>query len=180
MGQTIALMVLAGWLAAATFGGNAGAAEDGWHRFRSEEGGFQVEIPGVPVVSRTVEKTFVGDVTNHLFTVQIPSEEFVVEYSDLPRLAMALAGPSTILKKAKDALLKDVRGDALTFRIFRDRAELSYVGHHEDNPGVAGFARFFLRGNRIYVLHILLSNGRRIDPDRVNRFYGSFSILDPI
>lgn len=171
--------MLVGCLAAAAVGKAAGAA-DGWRLFHSEAGGFQVETPGEPAFSESVDKTFVGSVTNHLFTVALPFEEFTVEYSDLPGLALALAGPATILKEAKEALLKDVRGDELTFRLLRkkgdDRAELSYVGHVDENPGVMGFARFYLRGGRIYVLHAMLSGGRPIDPERVSRFLRSFLI----
>lgn len=175
IGRTIAW----GWLALTSVGTTSVAVADEWRVFRSEEGGFRVEMPGEPSAADTVEKTFVGDVTNHLFTVQLPAEEFTVEYSDLPHLALVLGGPSTILKKAKEALLKDVRGNDLTFRLFRkkgnERAELAYVGR-EDNPGVFGFARFFVRGDRIYVVHFMLGGERRIDPERVTRFLGSFSI----
>jgi hypothetical protein len=174
--RRIGLALTAGLLAAAVQ--DAGGAEAGWRLFHSREGGFRVEMPGEPVASQSVEKSFVGDVTNHLFTVQLPSEEFAVEYSDIPRLALVLGGPTTILKKAKEALLKDVRAGELTFRLLRHRdnhrAELSYLGRPADNPGVVGFARFFLRGDRIYVVHFMLSDGRPIDPDRVSRFLGSF------
>lgn len=180
MRKATALVMLAGCLAFSGRGRDAGAAADGWRVFQSEEGGFRVEMPGEPAGSRSIEKSFVGNVTNHLFTVQLPSEEFTVEYSDLPHLALILGGPTTILKKAKEALLKDVRSDELTFRLLRekgkDRAELSYVGHPDGNPGVSGFARFFLKGDRIYVVHVMLTNGQRIDPGRVSRFLGSFLI----
>lgn len=158
------------------------AVADGWRVFHSEEGGFQVEMPGEPVPSESVEKTFVGSVTNRLFTVQSPSEEFTVEYSDLPHVALVFGGPTTILKKAKEALLKNVRGGELAYRLFRKKgyegAELAYAGQ-ADNPGVFGFARFFLRGDRIYVVHYMLSDGKPIDPDRVQRFLGSFRIDGP-
>lgn len=135
-------------------------------------------MPGEPVASESTEDTFVGSVANHLFTVQLPSEEFTVEYSDLPHLALVLGGPTTILKKAKEALLKDVHGEDLTFRLHRkkgsERAELSYAGRPGDNPGVFGFARFYLRGDRIYVVHYMLSDVRPIDPEKVSRFLGSF------
>lgn len=179
----IVLVAVAACLALSVRAGDAFAAADGWRVFESEEGGFRVEMPGEPAASQTFEKTFVGGVTNHLFTVQLPSEEFTVEYSDLPHLALVLGGPTTILKKAKEALLKDVRSDELTFRLLRakenDRAELSYVGHADDNPGVSGFARFFLKGDRIYVVHVMLTNGQRIDPQKVSRFLGSFLITLP-
>lgn len=178
MSKATVLVMLAGCLALLARSGDAGAIADSWRVFRPEEGGFQVEMPGQPVASRSSQESFVGDVTNYLFTVQLPSEEFTVEYSDLPHLAMVLGGPTTILKKAKEALLKDVRGSELAFRILRgkgsNRAELSYVGNPEDNPGVSGFARFFLRDDRIYVVHVMLTNGQRIDPERVSRFLGSF------
>lgn len=178
MRKLIRLATFAGCLFAAA----AGKAADGedWRVFHSEDGGFQVEMPGEPAGSQTIEKSFIGDVTNHLFTVEVPFEEFAVEYSDLPGLALALAGPGTILKKAKEALLKDVRGEELAYRLIRkksdDRADLSYIGRVGENPGVFGFARFFLRGNRIYVLHVMLSGDRPIDPERVSRFFKSFLI----
>lgn len=178
MRKALWLSLLAGWLAATSGGQDAGAATDGWHVFCSEAGGFRVDMPGEPTARRSVEKTFVGDVTNHLFTVELPSEEFTVEYSDLPHLALVLGGPTTILKKAKAALLKDVRGSEVTFRLHREkgneRAELTYMGLEGENPGVSGFARFYLRGDRIYVIHVMLSDGRHIDPVRVARFLGSF------
>jgi hypothetical protein len=176
--KAIRFAMFVGCLAAAV--GKDAVAADGWLVFHSEAGGFQVEMPGEPAASESVQRTFVGSVTNHLFTVELPFEEFTVEYSDLPGLALALAGPSTILKEAKDALLKDVRGEELTFRLLRkkgdDRAELSYTGRYDENPGVMGFARFFFRGGRIYVLHVMLSGDRPIDPERVSRFLRSFLI----
>lgn len=172
------LTLLAG-LAAAAASLAAHAEDTPWKIFRSQDGGFAVEMPGEPAISEDVDHSLLGSVTTHLFTVALPSEEFTAEYSDLPHLALVLGGPTTILKKAKQALLKDVRGEELTFRLQKGRdsarAELSYVGSPETNPGVAGFARFFLRGDRIFVLHVMLSDGRRIDPKRVTRFLGSFA-----
>lgn len=167
-------------LAAFSLSQTTKAEEGHWRVFRSEAGGFAVEMPGEPSASQTVDKSLLGEVTAHLFTVALPSEEFTAEYSDLPHLALALGGPSTILKKAKQALLEDVGGEEVAFRLMKDsknaRAELSYVGSQKANPGVTGFARFYLRGERLYVLHIVLSNGQRIDPERVIRFLGSFAL----
>jgi len=114
---------------------SGGVFADVWKTFHSDEGRFRLEMPGEPQHTQSGEKTFLGAVTNHLFSVHVLSQEFTVEYSDLPHLALALGGPRTILKKAKEGLLQDVQGEELTFRLFTDKgqehAELAYIGRSD-------------------------------------------------
>ena len=43
-------------------------AEQDWMTFTSKEGRFSIEMPGQPVKTETHQKSFVGTVTNHIFT----------------------------------------------------------------------------------------------------------------
>ena len=44
-------------------------AEDLWKSFESKKGQFSVEVPGEPILTTTKRKSFVGTITNHIFTV---------------------------------------------------------------------------------------------------------------
>ena len=86
--------------------GSEARADEAWTPFTSKEGRFSIDMPGQPVKTETHQKSFVGTVTNHLFTAESGKDTFTVDYSDIPHFALHFAGPDTIYEHAKGALLK--------------------------------------------------------------------------
>jgi hypothetical protein len=93
----------------------AGADQD-WKKFTSEEGRFSISVPAQPVKSETSQKSFIGTVTNHVFTSESGKDDsFTVDYSDIPHFALHFAGADTIYEHAKGALLKQTFGKATAY-----------------------------------------------------------------
>lgn len=148
------------WLASIAIvfalGSEAGAA-GAWTTVTSKEGRFSIQMPVQPVKTETHQKSFVGTVTNHIFTAESGKDTFTVDYSDIPHFALHFAGPDTIYEHAKGALLKKTFGKPTSY------TDVTVAGEKGkrlvyDTPPVTGFpemrgdAILVLVGNRLYVI----------------------------
>ncbi len=124
-----------------------------WQVFSSSAGGFSVSMPGTPSLSRDTHKSFVGSIQENTYSLQTPSGNYSVEYSDLPGIAVSMGGEHTIFDKAKEGLLKNVGGTQTSFSPVNSAGhsgmELSF---QVPASGSSGKARFFLVQKRLYVL----------------------------
>lgn len=158
-------------------------AEDPWKAFESKEGGFSVEVPGEPTLSTTKKKSFVGTITNHIFTVldEKTFQKYTVDYSEVPGFAVAFTGADVIIDHAKGALLKETLSKPTSFE------EVTVAGEKgkrlvydtppvKNNPELRGEAIFVLRGDRLYVLDVQVP----LDDSgaRASRFLGSLDFID--
>jgi hypothetical protein len=128
-----------------------------WVTFSSEDGRFSVLVPVHPVKTETHQKSFIGEVTNHIFTAESEPDAFTVDYSDIPHFALEFAGSDTVYEHAKGALLKKTFGKPTSYE---DHAIAGHKGKRlvYDTPSVPGHvemrgdAVLVLVGNRLYVI----------------------------
>ena len=158
-------------------------AEDLWKSFESKKGQFSVEVPGEPILTTTKNKSFVGTITNHIFTVldEETFQKYTIDYSEVPSFAVEFTGADVIIDHAKGALLKETLSKPTSFE------EITVAGKKgkklvyqtppvKDLPGLRGEAIFILRGDRLYVLDVqvpLEDSG-----ERASRFLGSLDFID--
>ena len=143
-----------------------------WKVFTSAEGGFSILMPGNPELHENIHKSFVGAIRENTYSATTKDGGYSVEYSDLPGLAVDLAGSGTILDKAKAGVLKDNGGAETSFNSISLRKhpgkELSFQIPGKDS----GKARFFLVEKRLYVLVATSSNLVHVET-----FLNSFKLL---
>ena len=143
------------WLCVAP-GSVSSAPTPSWVSFQSSDAGFSVEMPTNPVPSTLVTRSFIGDVTSHLFTSWEGNAKFTVDYSKIPDFALRFAGADTIYDHARGALLKQTWSKPVSFVdvTVNGKAGKQLVYDTPPVPGkpeLAGVASFFLVGDRLYV-----------------------------
>jgi len=143
-----------------------------WQEFSSAAGNFTVQMPGEPSYQLKTDKTPVGHIGEHLYTYKNKTLTLTAEYSDLPGIAVFFGGHKTIFKKSKEAFLKSVKGEQVSFTPFKqdgcDGSELVY--------GTAtrfGKVKFLLVHKRLYVLQASILKGES-DRSALDRFLKSF------
>jgi len=144
-------------VALAVASGSEARKENAWVSFASKEGRFSIEFPSSPVRSETHQKSFIGTITNHVFTSESDERIFTVDYSDIPHFALDFAGAETIYEHAKGALLQKTFGKQ---RSYSD-ATISHAQGKRlvyDTPPAPGYppmrgdAVLVLVGTRLYVI----------------------------
>lgn len=140
------------WLAPIAAPGLLGSdarAEDDWQTFTSEEGRFTVAMPKPPVKTQTQQQSFIGTVTNQIFTADAGKSKYTVDSSVIPHFAIHFAGHDRIYDHAKGALLKQTFGKPTSYTDVTVRGtkgkRLVY-----DTPPAPGFPS--MRGDAILVL----------------------------
>jgi hypothetical protein len=137
--------------------GSEARAEQAWTTFTSKEGNFSIEMPGQPVQTETQQKSFVGTVTNHIFTAESGKDHFTVDYSDIPHVALHFAGPDTIYEHAKGALLKQTFGKSTSYTDVtvggaKGKKLVYDTPPVQGHPEMRGDAILVLVGARLYVI----------------------------
>lgn len=132
-------------------------AQQDWTTFTSQEGRFSVAVPAEPVKTETHQKSFIGEVTNHIFTTESGTDTFTVDYSDIPHFALDFAGADTIYEHAKGALLKKTFGkptsyEDLTVSGERGKRLVYDTPSVPDHAEMRGDAVLVLVGTRLYVI----------------------------
>ncbi len=156
-----------------TLGGGVAQAA-AWKNFTSNDGGFQVMMPGTPQLQQNTHKSFVGAIEENTYMVNTKDGSYSVEYSNLPNIAVSMGGAGAIFDGAKKGLLKDSGGKQVSF------SDITLNG----NPGkelvyqipsvgadTMGKARFYLVQKRLYVL---VATG-----SKASQFFNSFKLLNP-
>ena len=139
-------------------------AQVAWVTFDSDPAGFSVEMPQQPTASMTITDSFIGDVTNYIFTARDANQKMTVDYSKIPRFALDFAGAGTIYSHAKGALLKQTWSKEVSF------TDVTTHGHKgkrlvydtppiPGKPKIYGEAHFFLVGDRFYVVDAAVPAG---------------------
>jgi hypothetical protein len=176
------ILLAAFWLVAMTSLGPLGAAaraQDAWTTFTSKDGGFSVDMPGQPAKTQTQQKSFVGTVTNHIFTAVSGTDRFTVDYSDIPHFALHFAGPDTIYEHAKGALLQQTFGKETAYT---DATVSGTTGKRlvydtppaPGHPAMRGDAVLVLVGTRLYVIDAVVPEAEA--DAKSQRFLSSIAI----
>ncbi len=147
----------------------AGAA---WKAFSPEGGAFTVVMPGTPTYQQKTDKTPVGHIGEHIWTVKEGKMTVTAEYSDLPEIAVLFGGHHDIYKKTFAAFLKDVQGKELSVSDFTAGGwageELSY-----ETATRTGKVRALLIHKRLFVLQASAVKGAG-DDAAMDRYLASF------
>lgn len=154
------------------FVGGAAPAEAAWKAFSPEGGDFTIVMPGTPTYQHKTDKTPVGHIGEHIWTVKGSKVTVTAEYSDLPEIAVLFGGHHEIYKKTFAAFLKDVQGKELSVRDFTAAGwpgeELSY-----ETATRTGKVRAVLIHKRLFVLQASAVKGAG-DEAAMDRYLGSF------
>ncbi|MFH1874176.1 MAG: hypothetical protein ABH859_03200 [Pseudomonadota bacterium] len=143
-----------------------------WDKFSSKPGEFSVLMPCQPQLKSKVDQTIVGKIVEHTYSCKKDSINFVLEYQDLPPLAVDLGTRRRIYRNAQKAFLKEIKGEEISSKTVNLKnfpgVELTYKTKQE-----FGQARFFLVGKRLYVLQI--SGSHNADQSCFAKYLKSFN-----
>jgi hypothetical protein len=133
------------------------AEEERWVEFSSEQARFSIEMPTQPKTSTLTTDSFIGKVTNEIFTSWEGHEKFTVDHSEIPHFALHFAGPDTIYDHARAALLKQTWSKQVSFSDVtvagRAGKQLAYdTPPVPGKPETTGLANLVLVDNRLYVI----------------------------
>ncbi len=159
----------------------SGAGANEWDYFKSAAGRFSVRVPEAPKASVSEKHSFIGTITNHIFTVlrEDHYEKFTVDYSDIPSFAVEFTGADTIIDHAKGALLSTTHAKPSSY------TDLKVDGHtgkklvydippRDGHPELRGEAVFVVVSDRLYVVDAQLPADQH-DSGRAKRFFESLN-----
>lgn len=149
--------------------------------FISLEGGFSIWMPFEPQLREIIHKSFAGLVTEKTYSVRSGSQEFIVSYSELPRIAISVVSEKALLARAKEGFIKDTHAQELSFdKIASEGApgrELRFQIVGKDRViDAVGKARFYLVNRTLYVVAATESNYDG-EEKAIQRFLDSFKFL---
>ncbi len=144
-----------------------------WATFISPSGSFAVSLPRVPIDKPSTIETDVGPIVQHLFASSLDTQEtFAVVYVDFPA-GWLNADPDAAL----DQLVAGITAESKT--IATEKPTLGGIAGRgtrvELADGTIAVLRYFLRGNRMYVLEVDLTPDRATSAN-VARFFSSFTL----
>ena len=150
-------------------------AEEAWRPFESEEGGFGILFPGEPLFKQSVRDTVFGDIEERHYEISTEEGEFSAEYNDLPLLISLLATDRMIFRRAKDALLKELKGKEIYFvRVKHDKLGGMEIGFKTKKK--MGIARLYMQKRRLYVLVATVPK-KGGDAANTSKFIDSFELV---
>ncbi|MGE0534385.1 MAG: hypothetical protein AB7O68_05385 [Pirellulales bacterium] len=126
-------------------------------RFVSDDGGFEIRLPGKP----TYEKTDVGDPDHpqHQFKAAAGEEGgYLVSYQDNPKLEGANAETLQLaLKVGRDSVLKVFKGELVDSKEVKLDEKHPGIDFRVTIPQLKGEAhcRFYLVGSRLYQIMVI-------------------------
>lgn len=145
-----------------------------WRQFSSRPGGFQVDFPGRPEVSRRRIRTEVGDVASVRHTAgDGVHATYDVTYTEYPPDSFARLTPEKLLTAARDSLVYQSKGRLVSDkRIVAGKA----FGRECEITGADGMrydVRLLAVANRIYQISAIAQPPARPD---TRRFFDSFRL----
>ncbi len=151
------------------------------HSFISQEGGFSIWMPNIPILKEIIHKSFAGNVMEKTYISKTDSAEFIVSYSELPNIAIVMESTKALLTKAKEGFLKENKAQELSFEKFslagKQGRELSFRIVDKNNViDAVGKARFILVNRTMYVMVATESNYDN-ENKIITEFLNSFKFL---
>ena len=172
---------VAGVLAVALLGWVADGQAQDWRNYKSSEGRFSIDVPVPPKQTKTVQESFIGSVTNHIFTSLHDDSKYTVDYSEIPSFAVDFAGADTIIDHAKGAvamqtMAKVKSSENISVGKYKGKKFVFELPKHPGKPQRTAVAYIVLVGDRLYVVdaEVPVSEG----PDDTDRFLKSLSFID--
>lgn len=163
-------------LALLAFAVASSASAETWQRFAPQGGGFSIELPGEPRFERDDRFTPVGSVVETKYWLAVEGAELAVETHDIPTLAAAMMSDALLLDQARDGVIGNEGGTAITSRDleFEGAPARAFTYRYPGEPVRLERVLTVLVGARIYLL-----TGTGADPfthPAVARFFDSFTV----
>jgi hypothetical protein len=166
---------------AVTAGESRGAIEEEtelvWRRLVPDTKDFSILLPGEPSLLVKRNRTIVGQVTESKYLVEMDRGHVSVETHVLPKIAMLLAPPRTVLDRTKEQILKTHSAEEISYTDLADqRYQTTRLVYRPEGPGRAlEEVRMILSKNRVYLLTAALPSGEA-EREIASRFFDSFRI----
>ena len=166
-------VVMLGVIVLAGCGGEAG-----WREFRSVEGRFAIQLPGVPSEQSQNIITEFGPIEAHVFLVDRAEVGYLVSYADYPTDLVTSSGAQVVLGGISIGVIADTGGNLVS------QTDINIYGYAGtelliNSPDGASrlWMRIFLVESRIYQISLVAELGSDIAED-AERFFESFVLLD--
>jgi TonB family protein len=127
-----------------------------WKEFTSTEGGFSIQLPGVPGATVTELRTPSGKLTQHIFATALKDSSYHISYIDYPAGADDPALVNQRLDQARETMLAKSKGMKMLSQ--RELALGSFPGREIlilQNESVFGVFQIYLVRNRLYEIALL-------------------------
>lgn len=148
-----------------------------WQPLHSDDGGFEISIPGKPVRTSHRSETPVGNIDLTTFTVKLDDGRtaYMVAYNDYPSAMIKGADREAILDRAVGGALASgshlVSKEPITLQRFPGRQVRATI-----RDGLEYKSRFYLVRERLYQVSVVSSTGDRAESDH-QKFFDSFHLL---
>lgn len=148
-----------------------------WQSLRSDDGGFEISVPGQPVRTSHRSETPVGNIDLTTFTVKLDGGRtaYMVAYNDYPPAMIKGADRDAILDRAVGGALGSgshlVSKEPITLQRYPGRQVRATV-----REGLEYRSRFYLVHERLYQVSVVSSIGDDSESDR-RKFFDSFHLL---
>jgi hypothetical protein len=149
-----------------------------WKKFRSDDGGFTVDMPGKPEVAVHKNQTGAGPIALRTFRVTLENGAvvYMVAYNDYQQAMISSAKPDAILDSV---VLGAVEKNRQKIK-FQGPTQLRSFPGRDLQANVKGgweyTSRFFLVGARLYQVSVVNEPGRASAEDK-HKFLDSFDLL---
>jgi len=154
-----------------------------WRRFEPDMGGFSALFPGTPEKQTETVPTAAGTIETVFFLVEQGGMGYSVNLADYPEAYFSESDVELMLDGAREGAVLNVGGQLL------EENQITLDGHpgralkiavdSASSPQVEDeflvHARFYLVGNRLYVLQAISTEQSSLSPD-IERFLDSFQL----
>jgi len=144
-----------------------------WKDFSSTEGGFAILMPGEPAQSTETVKTAAGDMSMHIYMLELKNSAYGVIYTDMPSMFQQMPNAADkLLDGGRDGAVAQMKG-----KLVSEQA-ISIGRHpgrelHIDSDRAVIVARIFLVDLRLYQVLAILPKGQS-PTDDTTKFLDSF------
>ncbi len=145
-----------------------------WTTVSSAEGGFQVEMPTAPELARHTAESAAGPLEFTIYGSQLAGSAYQVAWVDYP--PGTVADPAEVLEAARDGAVAQMAARLVRSESIEIEGHPGLEFEFDVEGRLAGFARMFLVGDRLYQLLLAKEPGDL--PGSVGaRFLESFRLL---
>ncbi len=146
-----------------------------WQMFSSQEGRFEILMPGQPEKTTQPLNTRDGAYDIHMVTAEEQGNGYMVMYSDYLDALVNRETPTQTLQQWQSGFVNAMQGRVTNQRSINLNSYRGREIEYETNNGLVGKARFFLVDGRLYQVVVMSSQGRSGGFNRnANRFLESF------
>jgi hypothetical protein len=148
-----------------------------WQEFKSYEGGFSVETPGVLRMQAVTMETLMGPIDHTVYTCEEDRVVYMVQYAEYPDSILGGKEPHELLNTALEGAKETVEGEIMKEKaVALGRYRGVEVVIRQTDKGIEHHMRVYVVGNRLYQLAVRIPLRREFEP-LPERFFNSFHLL---